>query len=197
MKNNRRYTSLFGAAFAAGGLLALTPAQGQTIANGDFVADISGWTTQGVFSQWSGSLGPDAVAGCMWLNDVAGPVAYGEQTITGLTVGQTYNISAYYQSHVFFKGTNSFTAAVDGTTYFTNTDTAFVTNWTPLSFSFVPATTAATLRFSAQVGSDSDYNVDKVVISTKGTTAVPEPGSIALLIGLTTVGAGVLRKRRK
>ena len=28
-------------------------------------------------------------------------------------------------------------------------------------------------------------------------TTVPEPGSVALLVGIMTVGAGVLRRRRK
>ena len=197
MKTSTLNRSLSGAAFAVAGILALAPAQGQVITNGDFTTDISGWTTQGVFTQWSNFNGPDSLPGCMWLNDVPGPVAYGEQTITGLNPGQTYNISAFYESHVFFFGPGSFTAQVDGTTYFTNPDTAYVSAWTPVSFSFVAATSSATLRFNAQVGNDSDYNVDKVVLSTKGNTAVPEPGSVALLVGMITVGAGVLRKRRK
>lgn len=172
-------------------------ANAQVIVNGDFTTDISGWTTQGPFTQWSALPGPDAVSGVMFINDVRNAPAYAQQTITGLTFGQTYNISASYKSQVFFFTTASFTASVDGIPYFANPDISFVSAWTPFNFNFVAGGPTALLRFDSQVGSDSDYDLDKVVITTNGIAAVPEPGSVALLVGMAALGAGILRRRRK
>lgn len=170
-------------------------AHAQTITNGDFPTDLSGWTTQGPNTFWRNDLGPDSLPGVAWLNDNPGPVAFIEQTITGLTPRQTYTINGFYKSLVIFAGTGSFTAQVDGTTEFANTDTSFVSNWTPFNFAFTPSATSATLRLNSQVGNDSDYLVDN--ISIQAPAPVPEPGSVTLLAGMGLSGAGFLARRKK
>ena len=171
--------------------------QAQSIVNGNFATDLSGWTTQGPNTQWRSDLGPDSAPGVAWLNDVPGPVCFVQQTISGLTPGQTYNISGFYKSLAIFASTGSFTTTIDGTTTFANPETSFVTNWTPFSFGFTPAASSAVLRLNGQVGSDSDYLVDNVVIASVGPAATPEPGSVALLVGMGFSGAGLLMRRRK
>lgn len=169
----------------------------QSIVNGDFTTDLSGWTTQGPNTQWRSDLGPDSAPGVAWLNDVPGPVCFVQQTISGLTPGQTYNISGFYKSLAIFASTGSFTVTVDGNTMFANPETSFVTNWTPFSFGFTPSVSSAVLRLNGQVGSDSDYIVDNVAIASAGPAATPEPGSVALLVGMGISGAGLLMRRRK
>jgi len=65
------------------------------------------------------------------------------------------------------------------------------------SFGFTPAVSSAVLRLNGQVGSDSDYIVDNVAIASAGPAATPEPGSVALLVGMGISGAGLLTRRRK
>ncbi len=184
--------SILPAAFAGLVALSLTPrARAQSITNGDFVTDLSGWTTQGPSTIWVGDNGPDNVSGAAWINDVLNATPFLQQTITGLTSGQNYTISGFYGSRDQFFGTGSFTAQIDGTTDFVNTDMGN-TDWKPFAFTFTAASASAVLRFNAQVGNDSDYRVDKIAITP---AAVPEPGSIALVVGFLAVG-GVFARRR-
>lgn len=169
-------------------------AQAQAIVNGDFITDLSGWTTQGSTTFQVSDPGPDTVPGVAWLNDGFGPVAFIQQTIPGLTPGQNYSISGFYKTRVIWQSVGSFTATIDGATKFVNTETSAVTNWTPFSFGFTPSITSAVLRLNAQVGSDSDYVVDKIAIKSNA-TATPEPGSVALLMGVA--GGGFLARRRR
>jgi hypothetical protein len=170
-----------------------TSAHAQSIVNGDFITDISGWTTQGPNTMWVSDPGPDSVPGVMWINDIPG-VAFAEQTITGLTVSQTYTISGFYKSHSLFFGPGSFTASIDGTPLFANTDSAFVSTWEPFSLGFTASATSALLRLDTQVGNDSDYTVDKITIAS---AAAPEPGSLALLASIGVTGAGILARRKQ
>jgi hypothetical protein len=170
--------------------------QAQSIVNGDFPVDLSGWTTQGPATGQISDPGPDSVPGVAWLNDAPGPVAFIQQTIPGLTPGQSYTINGFYKTKVIWASVGSFTATIDGTTKFANTETSAVTNWTPFSFGFTPAATSAVLRLNGQVGSDSDYVVDKIAIKSNA-TATPEPGSVALLVGMGLSGVGLLARRRK
>jgi hypothetical protein len=175
---------------------AAASAQAQAIVNGNFTTNLSGWTTPDSATEWLNDLGPDSVPGVVWLNDVPGPVAYVQQTVSGLTPGQAYDISGFYKSRDFFYTTGSFTATIDGVTDFANPETSFVTNWTPFSFDFTPSASSVVLRVNGQVGSDSDYDADEIAIASVG-TATPEPGSIALLMGLGLSGSGLLIHRRK
>ena len=168
----------------------------QTLVNGNFDTDISGWTTSGPYNLWQGGAGSDTLPGYGWINDIPGPTPYLEQTVTGLTSGQSYNFSGYYKSDVLFFGSDSFKAQVDGTTYFSNPDTSFVSGWTPFSFDYTATGSSATLRLVTQVGNDSDYDVDSISVRANRVTATPEPGSVALLV-CSGVSSGLFLLRKK
>lgn len=169
-------------------------AQAQSITNGNFATDLSGWTTQGPFTQWFAGSGPDSLIGVAWLNDNPNIDSFIQQTISGLTSGQTYTINGFYKTHALFFTAGSFTATIDGVTKFANPETSRVTNWTPFGFQFTPVATSAVLRLNSQVGSDSDYDVDNISIARVGVNA-PEPGSLALLALAVLPMVGVLRNR--
>ena len=171
-------------------------AQAQSITNGNFTTNLAGWTIQNTTTQWLNDPGPDSLPGVAWINDFPGPVSFIQQTITGLTPGQTYTISGFYKSRVLFFSSGSFTATIDGVTKFANPETAFVTNWTPFGFQFTPSTSSVLLSLNSQVGSDSDYVVDNIAIA-QGGAAAPEPGSLALLAGTGCIGSVLFARHRK
>jgi hypothetical protein len=171
-------------------------AHAQSITNGTFNSSLAGWTVQDGDTQWRSDPGPDSLPGVAWLNDGPNVIAFIQQAVTGLTPGTTYQISGFYKSLVIFAGTGSFTATIDGVTDFANTDTSFVTNWTPFSLDFTPSAALVTLSLNSQVGSDSDYEVDNIAISSANTNA-PEPGSLALIAGTGLLGLARFARRRK
>ena len=136
------------------------------------------------------------MSGVAWLNDVPGPVCYIQQTITGLTPGDAYTLTGFYKTRDLWVSTGSFTVTLDGVTEFADTQTSAVTTWTPFSVGFTPTATSTVLRLNAQVGSDSDYVVDEIALQSNA-TATPEPGSVAMLVGLGLSGSGLLIHRRK
>ena len=76
------------------------------------------------------------------------------------------------------------------------TGTYQTNGWQQFSFAFNSgAATTATLQLHDLVatGGGNDFGIDGIQVNT--VTAVPEPGSIALLVGLGVTGAGFLRKR--
>ena len=66
--------------------------------------------------------------------------------------------------------------------------------WTPVGVTF--AGTAKSVDFG---GAANFVGFDDITINsaTPGTAAVPEPGNVALLIGMASVGGAFLRRRRK
>jgi PEP-CTERM motif/Protein of unknown function (DUF642) len=121
------------------------------------------------------------------------------QTITGLTIGQAYNIN-------FLMAAEGETATQKITVQFTSgsltpsetftspvTNTLFWQNWGPEQYTFVPTATSATLQFSVN---NQQFDVGLDGVSIASAAAVPEPASL-MLLGTALIGFGWVRRRRK
>ena len=156
-------------------------ARANLITNGDFTSDINGWTLvttiDPAWSGWRSEAGADGEAGYCWINDWPDPVPYIEQTVTGLAAGQTYGVSGWYKTGAYgqWDGGPSFEVKMDDTVVFFGGDTTVV-QWTPFSFLYTATDSDATIRLTAQVDHDSDYEVDQISMA-----QVPEPATLGLL----------------
>ncbi len=101
---------------------------------------------------------------------------------TALTPGSQYLV---------FFSTLGFAGNIGGARYQTAPDSAY----TGGTFAFSNAATFATLPNSFTSGVFGDLAFTATFTPTS--TAVPEPGSVALLTGLSLTGAALLRRRRK
>lgn len=122
-----------------------------------------------------------------------------QQTITGLTIGQSYTVLGGYQIHVVGLGNaaNSFGVLLDNAAILQLGNPGNV--WTPFSVDFVATSTSHLIGFEAErLGSDLSYMIDNIAV----VAAVPEPGTVAL-ISLVAGGASLaewryrLRRRHK
>ena len=126
-----------------------------------------------------------------------------QQTINGLTSGNTYNLSFAIASEQtgtmgsvvevsFLSGSSTgaqdFTAPIRGITYWNP--------WGYNSMNFLATSSSATMQvkdLAAEFPSGLDLGLDNVVVT--GSTSVPEPGTF-LLLGSSIVGlAGTLRRK--
>lgn len=178
--------------------LAAPVAHAQVIVNGDFNAGLTGWTTNtgNIFvDAGNGNPGANAV-----INDVGtdpfNPTL--SQTITGLTTGITYLITGDHAVHVEITPTaNSFGAAIDGIFLYQDSLTP-AQGYQPFSFVFTATGTSAVLSLVGERnGSDVSYRVDNIAIAVAPSAAAPEPGTIALLLGIVPAAAGMEALRRR
>ena len=160
-----------------------------TVSYGDFFGD-SGIQQNG--SAWGFTAAPDGTqTAFLQINPNQSPGFAGsvELDVTGLTFGQTYNLSFYSESRpnygtvdITIDGFGSFTPA--STTAFTKVNAGnFVASGTSESFRFTATNPSAT---------DSGAALDAVTIS-----AAPEPGVWALMIAGLAMMGGALRLRRR
>jgi hypothetical protein len=100
-----------------------------------------------------------------------------EQTLTGLTVGQTYTVQGDYQIHTALGNpANSFGVLIDATVILQLGNPGEA--WTPFSTSFVATSTSHVLALEAERNdSDHSYLIDNIGVF----TAVPEPATWALI----------------
>ena len=147
-----------------------------------------------------------AANGNQWLvlGEVGSRVDYTiQQTMNGLTPGNTYNLSFAIASEQtgtmgsvvevsFLSGSSTgaqdFTAPIRGITYWNP--------WGYNSMNFLATSSSVTMQFkdlAAEFPSGLDLGLDNVVVT--GSTSVPEPGTF-LLLGSSIVGlAGTLRRK--
>jgi len=181
-------------------VLSLAASAAPLVTNGFFTTDCSGWATvntDGSFCQTGvGGLGAGNPGGWASLNNGCCPQVSMSQTISGLVVGTTYQLSWDMQSAFKCCGSNSIPGAgaqIDGNTY----EFIILNNmgWTSFSRTFTYTGTSNVLTMSAQRnGTDSDAGFDNIVLTPLASGA-PEPSTLALIgAGLATVFFG--RRRR-
>lgn len=172
------------ALFAAG-------ANAQSFINGGFDGNANGWTVNAAFGGYQGSTGQSGAPGWVWLNSGGGvDIPHAEQTVSGLTIGETYRVTFWMGSGQIFNAGDVFQALVDGTVVFNGPNNQVV-GWNEFSYDYTATATSHLFRFQSEVIADSDYVLDTVSIAT---SPVPEPATMTVL-GLAL--AGFLARRRK
>ena len=184
-------------------------------------ADIPGWTHTGDVGDallWNVNFNiccnsnggiPNASAGqgnqfvTMGGGFAAAGSAQWSQTLTGMTIGQTYAVDFLMAS----EGQTSTQQMTVGLTSGSSTGPETFTSlpspglsplvwasWGSFTYDFVATATTGTLQFSA-ANQVNDVGLDAVSISTG--SEVPEPGTLSLLaLGLGISGLGIYRRRR-
>lgn len=172
------------------------------VSNGDFFAGGTDWT----LTDSSSSSNFTSGAGCADVNAATRPncfvggatgvVGTLSQTVSGLTGGSSYQVSFELANTFGNTPPNSFTATFDGNPVYylgpssgqPDPDTNF--GWTVVSRVRTAATGSADLVFSFQ-NDTGNYLLTNVSV-----TAVPEPGTYALLLAGMAVMATAARRRR-
>jgi hypothetical protein len=220
-----KQASIFSALIGASAFLCAGAANAVTVANGSFEdvqitssfssnpADIPGWTHTGDVGDaliWNnnysvccgGTNSANTGDGHQFVTMGGGFTNVGSssawsQTLTGLTIGQTYVVNfktaaegeTLTQQLTVGMTSGSLTLSQLITTISSH-NTLFWQNWGSDSYSFVPAATSATLQFSV-TSQQFDVGLDAVSVS-----AVPEPSTWAMMI-LGFAGVGFMAYRRK
>lgn len=192
--------------------------QAATITNGSFETNTSSSTYQSLYSGWGGTItgwdfstSPTAVligntSGYEYAtpygdwqidltgaDNVAGPWA--ETTITGLDVGQLYDVNFFFGSSTAWTGGGlpGVRLTIDGSYSqdFTHNPTSTM-EWVSKTYSFTASASSQALRFTnISTGFNGLANIDNISISA---AAAPEPGRVVLMIGGL---CGVALRRRK
>ncbi len=188
---------------------------GDLVTNGDFATSVpsnasgAGWTSSTIdfAGGWRSTGGnPDE---SFILNSGSTPVPEPtiEQTVSGLTPGQQYELSWDYQLHVFSSGSSgdSFGVFIDDPTISANH--LFVggnptSDWVTESVIFTATSASHTFSFVAELSdpakgssaaSDVSYRLDNVSL----VSAVPEPSSTILFVVAAMLGCRMRRRNKR
>ena len=130
--------------------------------------------------------------------------------MTGLTPGNTYDLSFAIASEGSGTGTGS-TGAVVNVSFssgsstaaqdFTSTGSVYWSNWTTDTMTFVATSSSATLVFTdlaVEFPGWNDLGLDNVSVTGAGTSVTPLPAALPLFAtGLGTMGLFGWRRKRK
>ncbi len=121
------------------------------------------------------------------------------QMLTGLTIGQTYQVTFSLAGNPDGGGSTKVAVASDGGSqssvysFLQGANTKSSMGWTPQSFTFTATGESANLTFSA-----TENNAYGPALDNVGIAAVPEPATWAMMIlGFGVVGATVRGSRRR
>ncbi|MFN7936496.1 MAG: hypothetical protein U0R19_24440 [Bryobacteraceae bacterium] len=171
--------------------LLATPAFAGLVTNPTFDGNCASWSFAGFvnFCDASGNPGPSLV-----LNDFPGPVPQATQSIAGLILGTTYQITL--SAKTYFNCCNSSSTPGAGVSIDGNQFDFLVVNsqpWTNYSFTFTYSGGSNLLTLSAQRnGTDSDAQFDNVDIN-QLSADVPEPAS-ALILALGLLSLSIAKQ---
>ncbi|WP_162910835.1 LamG-like jellyroll fold domain-containing protein [Hymenobacter oligotrophus] len=136
------------------------------VANGTFNTNATGWSLANNAEYRSSGGNP---GGYVWLNSVgtAGTDPTATQTLTGLTVGTTYQISGSYRNDANCCGAGvgaiAFGIDVGGTQVATLPDPGLT--WTPFTVYFTATATSQALAFRGEINStDVDIAIDNISV---------------------------------
>ncbi len=167
------------------------------------VTTITGWTVNGIYDQamcqsGTGTLGAGPAAGNAWieLNSSPGTPVSVSQTISGLTVGNSYTLTWDMRSGYGCCGT---AAASAGVSINGATDLVAIpgggnsTAWAVYSYTFTATSSSTVLSLlSQQNGTDTDAGFANVDLEAATPVVTPEPSTL-LMLG---AGFGLVALRR-
>lgn len=200
-----KHALLAGATLALAASFGSTAAHANLLVNGSFeTGDTSGWVDSNVGLNPYGTYGA-GMDGTYWawLAGFEKPITL-SQAVTGLTVGQTYNLTFIQASEA--SNADQIRVSVDGgagTVFTSPPDIAggpgngFWNNWVSQTYTFTALSSTANVLFDSTGLNTAgfDVGIDKVSLDASG--AVPEPASWALmLVGLGGLGASLRARRR-
>ena len=209
MKNLSIKLSIFSLAILAGGLqtsnaqvLTFEGLQGgETVSNyyngGTGGAGSTGGTNYGVsFSSNARALtGLRATGGHLHVNNYLSLPVFGAAMMNvpgGFSTGLAFDYSALTNTSVKIygglNGTGSLLASLNLTTL------ALPNLWTPIGVNFAGTAKSVSFGNAPRFAAYDNITLNSARV---GTAAVPEPGNVALLIGMASVGGAFLRRRRK
>jgi hypothetical protein len=135
--------------------------------------------------------------------DALGQIATASNTISGLTIGQTYNLTfQYWGDNVPYSAvgdTYSFDASINGAdTLFKNVQNIGLGsgNSNTASIAFTASNSTATLIFTQDTRAYGGYQASPIIDNVAIAAATPEPGLYGLL-SLGLAGLAIFASRRK
>ena len=138
------------------------------------------------------------VDGGTWIG-LGADVGYTErfgQSISGLTIGQQYQVSweagnfGYDGGQIQYLGSNAINVLIDGSAIGSGATLSLGTDWTAQTLTFIAGKTSHELSFKLATSNKAYLSIDGITVR-----AVPEPATW-MLMAMSMAGMGVVVRRR-